>query len=91
MEGGRLCPMRSSEAEGAEFPEVIRREAFLELRVEVARFAKRPEDRFDRELAGEFYRLLPTLALASYDLDRINQFAPVLAVFRWAKARGRSN
>lgn len=39
----------------------------------------------DRPYADEFYRSLPDLLRASYEIRRVNQFAAALAVVRWAK------
>jgi len=40
------------------------------------------------DFSDGFYQLEPVLLRASYDYDRLNQFAQVLAVCRWAKSQG---
>lgn len=45
-------------------------------------------DRVDLDFASRFYRLLPVLTASSIDYYKVNQFARVLALVRWAKHQG---
>lgn len=99
-EGQRIVVMRTAET-NRHFPEGMRRTAFIEMRylIEDSREPKKrgsspssaqPSDddtsnSYDKDFAEAFYRLLPLLAKASYDYRRLNEFAAVLGVFRWAK------
>lgn len=42
---------------------------------------------FDATFSDAFYRSVPMLIRASYDYKRVNDFARVLALFRWAKTK----
>jgi hypothetical protein len=46
------------------------------------------QDRPDQDFANRFYRLLPLLTASSIDYYKVNQFARVLAIVRWAKHQG---
>jgi hypothetical protein len=84
-DGGILLTANPPDAEN--LPLALRRAAFVELRLQTDVQAEKPEDRYDREFAREFYRVVPQLERASYDMRRINRFASVLALFRWAKEK----
>jgi hypothetical protein len=73
-----------------DFPEPLLRASFLELRLQTKPNAKEPSQRYDREFAATFYRHVPLLTAASHDIYRMNRFAAVLAVFRWARQPGVS-
>jgi hypothetical protein len=42
------------------------------------------------KFAEQFYPLVPALVRASRDYQRLNDFAQVLSIYRWAKSRGAS-
>jgi hypothetical protein len=69
-------------------PPAFARRSFLELRLETDPGAQESADRVDRKFARAFSRVVPTLASVSYDLDRVNRFAAVLSLFRWARLGG---
>jgi hypothetical protein len=91
-EGERLTVQR--DPRGDEFPEGLRRTAFLEMRpfyeksATVASSGHSDETKPDLEFAHDFYAQLPLIMRQIPEYQRINSFAEVLALFRWAKAKG---
>jgi hypothetical protein len=81
-----------------DFPEGLRKEAFLEMRnmtvskvqallINIYGDAALSTNEYDLDFANEFYRLLPILTRVSIDYAVMNRFAPVLAFFRWARSQ----
>jgi hypothetical protein len=87
-ESDGLLLVTASPENAAKLPLTLRRSAFVELRLQTAKDAANPEDRYDRVFAREFYRVVPVLEKASYDLRRVNHFAAVVALVRWAREQG---
>jgi hypothetical protein len=78
-QGGRLIVER----QGGQFPEDLRRSAFFTLTAFSA-YGGKARTTFP----DVFYPLVPELTHTSHEYDRLNRFAAVLAIFRWAKASG---
>lgn len=90
--------------DGSDFPNAMREGNFLEMRVPRLSDADakaieggeavdeegidRRLQNYDEQFAKDFYRVLPTLTAHAYDYYRLNRFAAVLAIYRWAKQTG---
>jgi hypothetical protein len=90
-DGKSIAIRRISDQDVTGVPEGILRSTFIELHVMTNSEAKDPADRFDRDFAAEFYRLVPVLAKSHYAYHRINRFIPVLALYRWARENEASS
>jgi hypothetical protein len=82
----------------ADFPEGLLKNAFLEMRnmtvnqlqamfMDILGEEAILKNEYDLDFANEFYRLLPVLTKISADYERMNRFAPVLGLFRWARSQ----
>jgi hypothetical protein len=65
-------------------PDQLLGAAFIELHAITRPKENDDQRRYDIEFAQEFFRQVPLLTAASHDLFRVNQFAQVLALVRWA-------
>jgi hypothetical protein len=79
-EGDELVVCREATPDD-DYPEDLRRQAWIGV-VGFGRGGQAPE------FSDRFYRLVPALVRASHDYDRLNNFAKVFALLRWAKAKG---
>lgn len=80
VEDGALVVVRPKEA-GSDFPAEVRESCFIT-------FNAYNQSGLIKGSGEAFYPLVPLLTEASPDYKRLNDFAKVLAVVRWAKARG---
>jgi hypothetical protein len=81
LQGDKVSIQRKGE-KGDEFPPELRKAAFLTLNLYSGRAV--------HDADKEFYPLVPSLTKASLDFERLNEFAKVLGVMRWAKDQGAS-
>jgi hypothetical protein len=79
-EDNRLI-LRRSDTDG--FPEGTTRHAFITMNAFFGDFDK---PHVDTDFTNAFYMIVPTLTHAFYDYRALNDFAAVLAIYRWAKA-----
>ncbi len=99
-DGDGLAVIRSADQQN-DWPVGLRRSSFIEMHVIVvtdveefnlARLLGTENGldeltSFDATFSDAFYRSVPMLVRASYDYKRVNDFARVLALFRWAKTK----